>query len=324
MGQASLTPAKAWGIVDAMPTKILNGTATPEEERLFDTAMNIAIVTTEYIDPYTGQLVTRRTGVPAHAQDAAALLNSRRAEGAGQVPSGVAETPRLGQRPETVDQQSIPVYARDALAIDVRDVNTENYGQPGVASIFNASENATGPVSVISAAAYRTPVLNLLANQTAGEALEAGRFVSLATSAITEGFRAGTDRFTTEERKYLLETLGTLPGLLYDQDAYRRNLFALDELLQRKQQATVARYRSNFAEPNIVRAAQEELFLLHEIRALVGVPLHINAPDDPRLEGVVRRYPVGTSFLVVNDPSVTGISRRTITQEMKDRVSGGQ
>jgi len=57
---------------------------------------------------------------------------------------------------------------------------------------------------------------------------------------------------------------------------------------------------------------------------LVGVPLHINAPDDPRLEGVVRRYPVGTSFLVVNDPSVSGISRRTITQEMKDRVSGGQ
>jgi hypothetical protein len=304
-----------------MPTKILDGTATPEESRLFETAMAIVTQAKEYIDPLTGQLVTSRSEVPAHAQDAAALLNSGRPEGTPRVPSGARQTPELGLMSEPEDQY-VPLGLRNPLAI--ADPRTEDYGQPGVASLFNAADNATGPVSTISAGMFRTPGLASLANQTAGQAVEARTFVRLTTNAIIEGFKANTDRFTAEERRKLEGFLDTLPGLIDTPDRYRQNLFALDELLQANQIAALGRYRNTDMNMSARRAAQESAATIHEIRTLVGVPLHINAPDDPRLEGVVRRYPVGTSFLVVNDPSVSGISRRTITQEMKDRVSGGQ
>jgi hypothetical protein len=321
MGQASLTVPKAWGIVDAMPPKILDGTATPEEARLFETAMAIVTQAKEYIDPLTGQLVTSRSEVPAHAQDAAAVLNSERPEGAARVPSGARQTPELGRMSEPEDQY-LPLSLRNPLTI--ANPRTEDYGQPGVASLFNAADNATGPVSTISAGLFRTPGLSALASQTAGQAVEARTFVRLTTNAIIEGFKSNTDRFTAEERRNLQSVLDTLPGLIDTPDRYRQNLFALDELLQANQEAALSRYRNTDLNMNARRAAQESAATIHEIRTLVGVPLHVNDSRDPRLMDIVRRYPVGTSFLVVNDPNVSGISRRTITQEMKDRVSGGQ
>jgi len=318
MGQASLTPAKAYAAVNSLPRVILSGTATPEQIDLFATAMSMVTQTKEYIDPLTGQLVVSRTPVPAHAQDAAAFLNQGAPGDRLRVPTGEGQFAQLGQRPEPFDQ-NVPPSAIDGLAI--ANPRTENYGQPNVANFFNAADNATGIIPVLSAGVFKVPVLNNLARDTAGQEVQAQTFVTLGTNALVEAFNSNTARFTAEERRDLQEKLNTLPRLLATPDSYRATLFGLDTLLQTKQEAALRNYRNTKLNMDAQRAFQEQALAINDARLLLGVPLHVDGQDDPRLSDIVLRYPVGTSMIVLNDPQSPGLPViKTVTQEAKDAL----
>jgi hypothetical protein len=318
MAQASLTPAKAYAAINSLPRVILSGNATPEQIDLFATAMSMVTQTKEYTDPLTGQLVVSRTPVPAHAQDAAAFLNQGAAEDRLRVPTGVGQLAQLGQTPEPFDQ-NVPPSSIDGLAI--ANPRTENYGQPNVANFFNAAGNATGIIPVLSAGVFKVPVLNNLARDTAGQEVQAQTFVTLGTNALVEAFNSNTARFTAEERRDLQEKLNTLPRLLSTPDSYRATLFSLDDLLQTKQEAALRNYRNTSFNMDARRAFQEQAVAINDARLLLGVPLHVDGQDDPRLSDIVLRYPVGTSMLVLNDPKSPGLPViKTVTQEAKDAL----
>jgi hypothetical protein len=318
MAQASLSLGKAWGVVNAMPEKILSGTASPSEIALFETSMAMVTPVKEQTDPLTGAVVTSRPAVPLHAQDAAALINRSRLEGQSLVPSGMGERPVLGRSPEPFDQ-NVPPPALDPLVI--ASPRTENYGQPNVASFFNAADSATGIMPVVAAGLFRLPVLNNLARETAGQELQAQTFVTMGTNALVEAFNSNTARFTAEERRDLQEKLRTLPSLFNQPEAYRAGLFALDDLLQIKQESALRNYRNENLDMNLRREYMQAAITINEARLLMGVPLHVDGPRDPRLEQIILRYPVGTSMIVIGDPSTPGVPTiRTVTQEAKDAL----
>jgi hypothetical protein len=318
MAQASLTPAKAYAAINSLPRVILSGNATPEQIDLFATAMSMVTQTKEYTDPLTGQLVVSRTPVPAHAQDAAAFLNQGAAGDRLRVPTGVGQLAQLGQTPEPFDQ-NVPPPAIDGLAI--ANPRTENYGQPNVANFFNAAGNATAFIPVLSAGVFKVPILNNLARDTAGQEVQAQTFVTLGTNALVEAFNSNTARFTAEERRDLQEKLNTLPRLIATEDAYRATLFGLDTLLQTKQEAALRNYRNTSLNMDARRAFQEQAVSINDARLLLGVPLHVDGPDDPRLLDIVRRYPVGTAMIVLNDPEFPGLPvEKRIEQKTKDAL----
>jgi len=322
MGQSALTESKAWAAVNSLPRVILNGTATPEQIDLFATSMAMVTRNKEYVDPLTGQLVVSRAAVPAHAQDAAALLNQGASEREFRVPTGIGQTAQLGQTPEPLDQ-NVPPSALDPLVI--ANPKTENYGQANVANFYNAAGNATGIMPVVSAAVYKTPVLNYFSRNTAGQEVQAQAFVTLGINALVEAFNSNTARFTAEERRDLQKKLDLLPQLIATPEAYRATLFGLDDLLQIKQEAALRNYRSEGLNMDAKKAYQEQAVAINDARLLLGVPLHIDSPQDPRIVDIAARYPVGTEFLILNDPKTPGVPvSYTVNQEAKDEALRGR
>jgi hypothetical protein len=261
------------------------------------------------------QPVTSSAPVPAHAQDAIALINSSRTEGRTLMPSGVGGVPIMGRAPDAFDQ-NVPPPALDPLVI--RSPKTENYGQANVANFFNAADNATGIIPVLSAGVFKIPILNNFARETAGQEVQAQTFVTLGTNALVEAFNSNTARFTAEERRDLQEKLNLLPRLIATPDAYRATLFALDDLLQIKQESALRNYRDEELGESR-KGYREAAVAINDARLLLGVPLHVNSSEDPRVGEIIRRYPVGTAMVVIS--GADGPTIRTVTQEAKDAIN---
>jgi hypothetical protein len=317
MAQASLTPARAQATVNSVARAITAGTATPAQMDLFASSMAMLSTPKEVTNVLTGEVTTETPRFPAFVLDAVDVMNQSTPAGRPIVPLGGSPS-TIKETPEPMDQ-NVPPSAIDPLVI--ANPRTENYGQPNVATFFNAADSVAGIMPNVAAGLYRLPVLNTFARDTAGQELEAQAFVTLATSSLVEAFNANTDRFTAEERRYLLETLNTLPALFDQPEAYRRNLFALDDLLQAKQEASLRNYRNS----NLTTAAQLEFqkqaVAIHDARLMLGVPLHVNSLQDPRATQIVLRYPVGTSFVVRNTTGSDGRPQfGRVTQEAKNAL----
>jgi hypothetical protein len=317
MAQASLTPARAQAAVNGIARSITAGTATPEQMDLFATSMAMLSTPKEITNVLTGEVTTEMPRFPAFVLDAVDVMNQSNPEGRPIVPLGGSPS-TIKETPEPMDQ-NVPPPAIDPLVI--ANPRTENYGQPNVANFFNAAGNATGIIPVLSAGVFKVPVLNNLARDTAGQEVQAQTFVTLGTNALVEAFNSNTARFTAEERRDLQEKLNTLPRLISTPDSYRATLFSLDDLLQTKQEAALRNYRNTSLNMDARRAFQEQAVAINDARLLLGVPLHVDGQDDPRLSDIVLRYPVGTSMLVLNDPQSPGLPViKTVTQEAKDAL----
>jgi hypothetical protein len=319
MAQASLTPARAQAAVNGIARSITAGTATPEQMDLFATSMAMLSTPKEITNVLTGEVTTEMPRFPAFVLDAVDVMNQSNPEGRPIVPLGGSPS-TIKETPEPMDQ-NVPPSAIDPLVI--ANPGTENYGQSNVANFFNAAENVAGVMPIVSAGLYRLPVLNVLARDTAGQELEAQQFVTMATSALVEAFNANTDRFTLAEKDYLLENLNTLPSLFKQPEAFRRNLFALDDLLQSKQEASLRNYRNSSLTPAVQLQFQRQAVAIHDARLMLGVPLHVNSLQDPRARQILLRYPVGTSFVVRNAIGSDGRPQLgRVTQENKNAVLG--
>jgi hypothetical protein len=286
---------------------------------LFATSMAMLSTPKEITNVLTGEVTTEMPRFPAFVLDAVDVMNQSNPEGRPIVPLGGSPS-TIKETPEPMDQ-NVPPSAIDPLVI--ANPGTENYGQSNVANFFNAADAGTGFMPIVSAGLYKLPVLNIFARDTASQETQAQQFVTMATSALVEAFNANTDRFTLAEKDYLLENLNTLPALFDRPEAFRSRLFALDDLLQSKQEASLRNYRNSSLTPAVQLQFQRQAVAIHDARLMLGVPLHVNSLQDPRARQILLRYPVGTSFVVRNAIGSDGRPQLGhVTQENKNAVLG--
>jgi len=285
--------------------RILAGTATPEEQAVFEASVFALQSPVPKTDPITGQITYVTQPLPATVAKAARSLGI------------TVDTPQLGTPATGPDEQQVPVLERNILTVQPR---SENYFEANMPSLYNAAD-AQGPVPALNAFLFRTPILNAVAGSSAGSQTEGRQFIEAAKNSLAAGFQAGTDRFSNAERQQVLSDLNVASAAFDNPDAFKRRLFALDDTLQSIQASALATYRNTDLPPDSRKQAMDKLNDVHEIRALIGVPLHISDPEDPRAVDIVSRYPLGTEFLVTTGPDGQTV-RRVVTQEMKDRLSG--
>jgi len=277
----------------------------------FMTAINIMREPRVVLDPITGQ----PTFVPQEMYPR--LVAALAAQG---FPTGTStgEQPALlGNPPAPDDQSFLPLLERNALLIQPR---TENYSEPNMPSLWGAT-NSVGPVPSIKGLLFRTPLLSALAASDAGNITQAREFIQATKNALVSGFQAGTDRFSNTERQQLLKDLDLAPSVLDQPEAFRRRLYALDDTLQGFQASALAVYNNMGIPAKDRQDAALKLTDIHEIRTIIGTPLHASGTLDPRLPEMIARYPIGTSIYLMQDPNGgAGVTAYQITQQMKDLV----
>ena len=280
----------------------------------FMTAINIMREPRVVMDPITGQ----PTYVPQELYPRLlAALNEQGYDAAGQGTSTGQQPAPLGNPPSIDDQSFLPPLERNALLIQPR---SENYSEPNMPSLWGAT-NTTGPMPILRGLLFRTPVLNALSTSDAGNITQAREFIQATKNALVSGFQAGTDRFSNTEREQLLKDLDIEPSVLDQPEAFRRRLYALDDTLQGFQASALAVYRNMDLPADARRDAALKLTDIHEIRTIIGTPLHASSTNDPRLPEMIARYPIGTSIYLMQDPKGgEGVTAYQITQQMKDFV----
>lgn len=288
------------------------GLLPPEEVRIFEASVNELRQPRPTTDPVTGGIVYVPQQLPDFVKDAISMRTGQAAPA----------TPGLGQPVAPTDQSTVPILERDALRVMPR---TENYFEPNMPSLFNASE-AQGPIPFLNSFAFQTPIVNAVAASDAGSISQGRQFIQAVKNSLTAGFQAGTDRFTNSERQQLLTDLNIGASVIDRPEAFRLRMYTLDDALQGFQAAALATYNNVDMPAEDRRNAASKLADIHEIRALVGVPLHATSLMDPRLVDIAKRYPVGTRVILLTNPK-TGEATPTvyeITEEVKRNTPGAQ
>lgn len=268
------------------------GLLSPEEKAQFEMAVSILQQPRTETDPITQRTVRITPTLPDFVEDALA------AAGMSSGQAGEEQT----------------LLQRDPLSVNPR---TDSYYEQGMPSLFNAA-TAVGPIPALKAFVFQTPILNTVATSDAGNVTQGRQFIESVKNALTAGFEAGTDRFSNTERQQLLDDLNVLASVIDTPEAFQTRLFALDDALQGFQEAALSTYRNTGMPAEDSRAAARKLADIHEIRALVGAPLHINGMSDPRANNIIRNNPVGTPLYLLDS---NGMRMGAITQGMKDALA---
>ena len=281
------------------------GTLSPEEKAQFEMAVSILQQPRTETDPITGLPVRITPTLPAFVEDALAAAGMP----AGQ---GAVATQTTAPGEQAGEEQAL--LQRNPLSVAPR---TDSYYEPGMPSLFNAA-TAVGPLPALKSFAFQTPILNMVATSDAGNVTQGRQFIDAVKNALTAGFQAGTDRFSNTERQQLLADLNVLASVIDTPEAFQTRLFALDDALQGFQEMALSTYRNTGMPAEDRRAAAQKLADIHEIRALVGTPLHISGTSDPRANNIIQNNPVGTPLYLLDS---NGMRVRTITQGMKDALA---
>lgn len=291
---------RALGIATAYASGYENGTLSPDERALFESAVMALQQPRPVTDPITNQTSFMPNPLPP------AIARAARSGGM-QV-----DQPALGLPSAGAPDEGVPVLERNVLTVQPK---TENYFEANMPSLYNAA-GAQGPMPALNSFAFGTPILNAIATSSAGAQTEGRQFIEAVKNSLASGFQAGTDRFSNTERQQVLNDLNVAAAVMDTPEAFRRRLFALDDGLQAIQAGALATYRSMELPPDQRKAAMDKLSDVHEIRALIGVPLHVSGVSDPRLIDIALRYPAGTQFVITTGPDGNS-QTRVVTPEGK-------
>ncbi len=278
------------------------GQLTPEEDQQFDMAVSIISQPRTEIDPITQLPVRIAPTLPEFLQDALAARGRTPAASTAAAPA------------ETAEGEAVAILERNPLQARPR---SDSYYEQNMPSLFNAA-TAQGPIPALKSVVFQTPLLNTLAASDAGSVTQGRQFIEATKNALTAGFQAGTDRFSNTERQQLLNDLDVAANVIDTPEAFQTRMFALDDALQRFQEAALSTYRNTQMPAESRRAAAGKLADIHEIRALIGAPLHLNGVEDPRAREIALNAPVGTPLYIVDS---NGMRATTVTQQLKDLYS---
>lgn len=276
------------------------GVLSPEEKAQFEMAVSILKQPRTEIDPLTQMPVRITPTLPDFVENALAA-------------TGYAGG-RDRQQVEEEPAQGLTLLQKSPLSVSPRG---DSYYEPGMPSLFNAA-TAVGPIPALKSVVFQTPILNSIATSDAGNATQGRQFIESVKNALTAGFQAGTDRFSNTEREQLLADLRVMATVVDTPEAFQTRLFAMDDALQGFQEMALSNYRNTEMPAEYRRAAAQKLADIHEIRALVGAPLHINGSSDPRARSIIQNNPVGTPLYRIDS---SGIRAGVITQGMKDALA---
>lgn len=278
------------------------GQLTPEEKRQFEMSVSIISQPRTEIDPVTQLPVRITPTLPEFLQDALAA--------GGYTPAATT----AAEPAETAEGEAEAILERNPLQVRPR---SDSYYEQNMPSLFNAA-TAQGPIPALKSVVFQTPLLNTLAASDAGSVTQGRQFIEATKNALTAGFQAGTDRFSNTERQQLLNDLDVAANVIDTPEAFQTRMFALDDALQRFQEAALSTYKNTQMPAESRRAAAGKLADIHEIRALIGAPLHLNGVEDPRAREIALNAPVGTPLYIVDS---NGMRATTVTQQLKDLYS---
>ena len=293
-----------------------SGLLNPEEDQQFEMAAAILQQPRYETDPLTGKTISIPPSLPEFVRDALGARGRSVPAAAAPATAGGVEIPgmpgALGAPATAETDQAAPlILQRNPLKASPRE---DSYYEANMPSLFNAA-NAQGPVPALKAFTFRTPLLNMVSTSDAGSITQGRQFIQGVKNALTSGFQAGTDRFSNTEREQLLADLDVAATVIDTPEAFQARLFAMDNALQSFQLAALARYNNQELNAADQVNAANKLADIHEIRALIGVPLHVNGTSDPRLRGIVLNNPVGTPLYVIDN---RGMLPSVVSQELKN------
>lgn len=285
------------------------GILSDEEKAQFEMALSVITQPRTEIDPLTQLPVRITPSLPAFLDDALAT--------AGIPGRGGAGTPERAAAPGVTPETGDGILQRSPLSVAPR---ADSYYAEEMPSLFNAA-TAVGPIPALKSFVFQTPILNTVASSDAGSITQGRQFIESVKNALTTGFQAGTDRFSNTEREQLLKDLDIEATVIDNPAAFQTRLFALDDALQGFQEMALSTYRNAEMPAEDRRAAAQKLAEIHEIRALIGAPLHLNGSADPRAADIIRNNPLGTPLYRLGSD---GMVSTVITQTMKDALMAGE
>ncbi len=267
------------------------GKTTPEQDRLFETALNIATEKDYYPHPVTGDIITRQPELPKFVVDAFTLRT-------GKPPATTGGTGAAGT--------GAPATAEGATAQGPA-------AQTGLPTLLSLSKNATGIVPVTSTFLQRYGA-GLFDDMKPGS-MQADAFLSNAVNRINRAV-ATNPRFAEGERMSIKKELDLLPGVLYSPQAYANRLVGVDMVLERIERD--AALGSNDENINVKDRAEarNDLRIVRNTRSLLGIqdlPL-IDMRDPKASMATFNKIPVNDFFKTIN-PKTGAIS---IQQKTRD------
>lgn len=305
--------SNAANIATAYAEGYANNTLAPQQKLEFETAVGIMLQPDAKLDEPTGRVIYINRPLPKGIREAAE-------RGGMQIIDADFGAPVTGP-----DQKDIAPRLRNYLTVQPL---SENYAEEGMPSMYNASVKGTGVVPAFESFLFRTPIINSFSAKMAGANTEARTYLNTVSNSLTFAFRADAEdpTFAEAERRDLANFIDAAANVIDNPEAYRRRLFALDDRLQQLQESALATRNMQGIPLNQKTIATDKLQTLHELRTLVGVPLHVSSVSDPRLIDIALRYPVGTQFVITTGPNGNSLTQ-VVTAEAKAeaaRLRGAQ
>lgn len=277
-----------------------NGTLSPEMTRKFESALVIATQPTQYTDPYTGNMVTKKPELPAYVISAVTArknlsgLSSKVAQPNVEIPT--EEAPAAGGK----------VYAPgDTSYLDNKDlgpkINLDEFNQPTAnkavkpvpekgampgRTIWNSSDLVSGPVPALASGATRVPGMGGIAP----EMQQARSFVTSATNDLVSNLRTN-DRFSETERKEIKSEIDISPRFWDSPEALRNRLIGVDEFLNKKLIDAKAQIADTSLPVQIRKDAADRVADMQKFLTTLGVPVRVYSLEQ------VQALPKGTPFL---------------------------
>lgn len=260
-GFGSGVKGRSLEIMNNLSSAVSAGIATPEEERLFETAITEYTQPVQFVNPTTGEIETRQARLPGFAQEAATIggfnlegkEEIRAADPENQISSAFKDDP--------IPDQSGTIWGRRKDVVGIG---------PSVASKLG-----------------RVPVIGEGVGTKEAESMQ---YVDLRQKTLVKSLQ-NSPRYAESERESLESTI-SITGKTFDtESAYTSRVLAVDEFLNEEITRAQADINNPLTTTAIRQAALRDMSNMSHFKMLLGAPPKVKTVDE------AMKLPAGTQFV---------------------------
>jgi hypothetical protein len=248
------------------------GETTPDQDRAVESAYKIITQPIQYIDQFTGNMVTRVPSVPDYVNEAFAARK------------------KLGKTSPSLSLDEVgavlPATPSDTKAKPDSGKAPKEVGALPGRTLWNSAELIAGPIPTGAAVAARVPGLG----NVAPEMQQARSFVTTAVNDLVGNLRTN-DRFTENERKEIKREIDIGPAFFDSPAALRNRMIGISEFLDKKLIDATAQAADSTLPVNIRKDAADRMSDMQKFKSTLGVPIRVYSLED------VQALPDNTPFL---------------------------
>jgi hypothetical protein len=248
------------------------GETTPDQDRAVESAYKIITQPIQYIDQYTGNMVTRVPSVPDYVNEAFAARK------------------KLGKTSPSLNLDEVgavlPATPSDTKAKPDSGKAPKEVGALPGRTLWNSADLIAGPIPTGAAVAARVPGLG----NVAPEMQQARSFVTTAVNDLVGNLRTN-DRFTENERKEIKREIDIGPAFFDSPAALKNRMIGISEFLDKKLIDATAQAADTTLPVNIRKDAADRMSDMQKFKSTLGVPIRVYSLED------VQALPGNTPFL---------------------------